>query len=358
MVNSKLIVHVSEVDLTERGGMGRVELSWKREFERRGYRFVHIGPSEVGRVAHKGLFPFAAYLAYLRLREKAALIIAHEPTAGIFANSGCPLVVESHGIERRYWQWGLDNRHASWRSRILYPIWRLVCCDVGIKSADLVLVCNQEDLAFVLDHYHRSADEVFVFRNGVIPTQIDATIQPDALTACFVGSWLQRKGVSILIKAADILQARGSQLRWLIGTNISQDQVLREWPPELRMNVEVVTDFSPEGEQELLARSNMFVLASEFEGQPLSLLQAMETGRCCITTNCCGQKDAVVHGENGFLFERDDAEQLADLLQQCMEDGQLRLRIGHHAKGSMRLRSWDVTSAEVVDRVEQMLCGR
>jgi hypothetical protein len=79
---TKLILHVSEVDLTEQGGMGRVELSWQREFERRGYRFIHIGPSEVGPVPHRGLFALAAYRAYRRLDQKATLMVAHAEADG------------------------------------------------------------------------------------------------------------------------------------------------------------------------------------------------------------------------------------------------------------------------------------
>jgi glycosyltransferase involved in cell wall biosynthesis len=81
----------------------------------------------------------------------------------------------------------------------------------------------------------------------------------------------------------------------------------------------------------------------------------MEAGRCCITTNNCGQRDLIRHGENGLLHEADDAEKLAELIATCALDEDLRLRLGKTAKRDVQDRQWPRVSAEVVDRIEQQL---
>jgi glycosyltransferase involved in cell wall biosynthesis len=55
---------------------------------------------------------------------------------------------------------------------------------------------------------------------------------------------------------------------------------------------------------------NVFVLASYHEGMPRTVLEAMATGRPILTTNVPGCKETVIEGENGFLVEKKNVEQL------------------------------------------------
>ena len=96
------------------------------------------------------------------------------------------------------------------------------------------------------------------------------------------------------------------------------------------------------------------MLPSFFEGQPLSLLQAMETGRCCITTDCCGQRDLIRHTQNGLLHQPGDAVQLASLIEECAKSEGLRKSLGHRAKLTVQGRSWEQVGSEVVDFVERL----
>jgi glycosyltransferase involved in cell wall biosynthesis len=99
----------------------------------------------------------------------------------------------------------------------------------------------------------------------------------------------------------------------------------------------------------------VFVLPSYFEGQPLTLLQAMESGRCVIASGCCGQKDIVRHGHNGFLFPPGDADELAQLLALVVADADLRLKLGSQAKEDMASRRWPIVADEVANRLEQFM---
>ncbi|HVG22486.1 MAG TPA: glycosyltransferase, partial [Blastocatellia bacterium] len=119
--------------------------------------------------------------------------------------------------------------------------------------------------------------------------------------------------------------------------------------------VEVVSEFTPDAEESIFARANFFVLPSFFEGQPLALLQAMESARCCITTNCCGQRDLIRHGYNGLLHEPGDARRMASLIEQCVSSESLRKSLGRAAKQSVQGRRWEAVSSEMADFVEAAL---
>src|SRR5262249_37743267 len=158
---------------------------------------------------------------------------------------------------------------------------------------------------FVQRKYQREPRDILVFKNGVNPSPLDERVQPaDASTVMFLGQWWEGKGYRTLIEAATILKSRDLAIRWLVaGTRASDTTVLGCWPEQLRPVVEHISDFDRELEEELFARSNIFVLPSFCEGQPLSLLQAMEAGRCCITTDCCGQRELIRNDDNGILHE-------------------------------------------------------
>ena len=355
---SKLVVHVAEVEVGLETGMGRISWHWRSELERRGHEFVHIGPSAVGPLRHRGLFPMKAWSAYRKLNRKAALFLVHEPASGAFVRGGAPLAVVSHGLERRSWEQRLADAAASegtpgLKTRALYPLWRLRNCDRGVKGANVLLVSNAQDQAFARDRYARDPADVHVFRNGVVPLPLAGSEQPEAFTVLFNASWIPRKGIATLNAAAQTLLQRQVPVKWILaGTHADRPSVLRSWPHQLAADTLVIPSFTSEQEQDLLARTSVFVLPSFFEGQPLSLLQAMAAGRCCVATNCCGQSDLIQHGQNGLLFPPGDAAALAGLLEQAFHNRAQRLRLGEQAQSSVRDRSWAAVSVEVVDRLQ------
>lgn len=358
----KLIIHIAEINLSEESGMGRVSLFWKHEFERRGYEFLHIGLNQVGAISHPAYFPRAAFKIYQQLQTKPSLVLVHEPASGAFLRAKAPIALFSHGIERRAWNLGLEGKDGSTqkpslKTRLLFPYWRLRYCDLGLKKSDLLLLINQEDSQFVQTYYHKYDNQIFVFRNGTYPIQLDETIQPQQpICILFNGSWIDRKGICTLAQTAQILKERGLLLKWLlIGTGSDQETVLKNWSSELHPQIEVIPYFQAQQEAVLLARANIFVLPSFFEGQPLSLLQAMAAGRCCITTDCCGQKDLISSGYNGLLYQPGNALELANCIAECATNEALRLTLGRNARLSVSDRTWHNVSKEVVDRVEQLI---
>jgi glycosyltransferase involved in cell wall biosynthesis len=360
----KTIVHVGQLVVSEASGVGRVMWHWKNELEKRGYDFIHIGKNEVGKVPHKSFFPYKAYQLYKQLGRKADAFLVHEPVAGPFVNSKIPAIVYSHGSERRSWEMALQSNNdtiheITWSRKITFPLWNLRQCDIGFQKADLVLTCNQEDTTFAENYYHHGRERYFVMRNGVNPLKIDETVQPeDCCTILFLGSWIKRKGIETLVEAAQLLYKSGLPVKWLlVGTCVEGEKLLEDWPEGLRSFVEVIPFYPPNIEESFFARSNIFVLPSFFEGQSLAILQALEAGRCCITTSCCGQLDLIQHGENGLLHEPGNAQQLASLIEQCVKDKEFRTRLGRNAKASVKDRSWENVSAEIVDKIEKVLAS-
>ncbi len=361
MIDNKLIVHVSEVNVTKESGMGRVEWYWKQAFERAGFEFVHIGPAETGTYRHPALFPRKAFHYYKGLKVKPAALIVHEPAAGVFTSEKIPCFVESHGVERRYWNATLRGEVPgeplpSLKTRLFFPLWRLRGCDKGLTRASRLLLINSDDASFVQQQYGRKRDDIYLFRNGINTARSTVDKPHDSFTVLFNGSWIARKGIQVLIDAAEILHSKKIDIRYLlIGTGSTEQIVKTSWSSTLTDAVKVIPQFAAADEPELLTQADIFVLPSFFEGQPLSLLQAMNASKCCITTNCCGQKDLIEHGKNGLLFTPGDAVQLAALVEYCYNNRNKMRAIGQNAADSVKNRDWQQVAEETINYIIQEL---
>lgn len=61
-----------------------------------------------------------------------------------------------------------------------------------------------------------------------------------------------------------------------------------------------------------IEKSSIFVLPSYHEGTPKSVLEAMAMGKAIITTDTPGCKETVNNGENGYLVELKNIEELTE----------------------------------------------
>lgn len=79
---------------------------------------------------------------------------------------------------------------------------------------------------------------------------------------------------------------------------------------------------------ERLAKAQIFVLASNWEGFPLSILEAMRAGLPVVASRVGGVEEAVEDGVTGFLVPRGNVAALREVLLRLLKDPLLRARMG------------------------------
>ncbi len=93
---------------------------------------------------------------------------------------------------------------------------------------------------------------------------------------------------------------------------------------------------------DLLAASDLFVLASHYEGNPMSVMEAMAAGLPVVASRVGGVPELVTDGREGLLLSSLDGQSLASALNDLVGDESKRRRMGEASRLRAR-RSFDVS---------------
>lgn len=103
--------------------------------------------------------------------------------------------------------------------------------------------------------------------------------------------------------------------------------------------------------REIIAASDLFVLSSQFEGMPISVLEAMSTRTPVLSTRVGGLPEMIVDGEEGQLVDPGDPEKLASSIQSLLSNDSLRQSLADKAF-TRALSEFDVQT--MVQKTEQL----
>lgn len=100
--------------------------------------------------------------------------------------------------------------------------------------------------------------------------------------------------------------------------------------------------------EELYSNAYCYVLPSEIEGMPLSLLEAMSYGNCCVVSDIPELKEII--NEDGIVLEKNDSQCLKDTLQMLCDHPETVQKYKDRALNSSRKRpDWDEVTDMTID---------
>jgi glycosyltransferase involved in cell wall biosynthesis len=176
-----------------------------------------------------------------------------------------------------------------------------------------------------------------------------------------VGRAIHRKGWDIAIKAfAEVKKVIPNARLVLVGsTTSSEEKKIYQSLVELcrLYNISEYVHFLGHRNDlcEILKASDIFILPSRSEGLPGALLEAMSSGLPSIATNICGMTEVIKNGEDGFLFERENAKELTEYLLKLIEDKTLQRKISSQALNRVRQFSMEVYVEKVFNIYKSLL---
>ncbi|MEZ7171863.1 glycosyltransferase family 4 protein [Sporosarcina sp. OR05] len=253
------------------------------------------------------------------------LVATHSSKAGIIGRLAArslhiPVIFTAHG-----WSFTEGVPHPR---KLFY---RLIETIVGYFTSGVIAVSNY-DYQLALQHHVVSQKKIICIQNGVHdfkepPQRLKQGREEIRLImiARFAPPKMQQHLLEVLIDL--------KHLPWVmqfVGDGPTKESVER-FAIDHGIGDKVHFEGWREDIEELLANADVCMLISEFEGLPLSILEAMRASLPIIATDVGGVKEAVT-AQNGFLVSKDDKNALKIAIHRLVEDQELRFNMGENGR--------------------------
>ena len=254
---------------------------------------------------------------------------------------GKHVVVTVHGLDwqREKWKNGLGSKYIYWGE------------NMAVRFADEIIVLSRNVQEYFWDTYRRRTSWI---PNGATRSEC---LEPEEIVKrfgvakddyiLFLGRIVPEKGIHYLINAFKQVDTCKS-LVIAGGASDTDDYML--YLKELAKEDDRIrfTGFV-QGKvlEELYSNSYVYVLPSDLEGMPLSLLEAMSYGNCCLTSDI--KECTEVTGEKGISFRKGDVADLAAKLQYLCDDVDVTQKYKSEAADYIcKKYSWDAVVEETL----------
>lgn len=190
-------------------------------------------------------------------------------------------------------------------------------------------------------------DQIHIVPYGVDSRSFPARRRPPShhlpFTVIFVGSMIQRKGLSYLLSAIRLLHTRSIRVV-LIGRGYRDETLLREFRD---LWIEIYENVPRADLVAYLHGADIMVLPSLVEGFAHVILESLSCGLPVLTTqNTCGP-DILADGEHGFIVPIRDDEGIAEKLAWAIENRSELGDMGVAAARQARQFTWSRFRAQI-----------
>jgi glycosyltransferase involved in cell wall biosynthesis len=250
-----------------------------------------------------------------------------------------------------------------WRIRRHWLLERLVN-----HFTDKIIAVSEQMRQSLINNQEISPEKIITIPNAVdverfgglnSRNQLRTQLEVDASSPLIgtVARLAPEKRLDHLLKAARLVCEVIPQARFLIiGAG-----PLREELEDQAMQLNLVPEYvrflgSRQDVPELLSALDIFVLSSETEGLPVSLLEAMAASRPVVATRVGGIPEVIQDGDNGLLFSPHDPAGLAKAILTLTEDSSLRESVAREGYRTVKAHfSTDVVSQQIVALYDGLL---
>ena len=268
-----------------------------------------------------------AFLEFKRIvrKLKPDLVSAHSSKAGCIAR----LVGRSTGTPTLYTAHGLVFSEGIPRFRRLIYLWAEKM--IGRISDQIIAVC-EHDRNMAITERVVQPERILVIHNAMPDVGCKAIAEPatDPPTIVMVARFMPQKDHKSVLMALSELK----HLRWML--QFVGDGPLEESARRLVKDLDLENRVEFLGKRldvdRILARAQIFLLVTKWEGLSRSTIEALRAGLPCIVSNVGGMSELISDSIEGYLVPQNDRRILTQRLQNLIEDPDLRVRFGIAAR--------------------------
>lgn len=310
------------------------------------YKGIHIITTPTFEKKSLNAFVYSVLATIHALFQKYDVIHFH--ASGSCAMIWLPKLFGIHTIATIH---GLDSQRAKWggfASKYLQFGEKMAA-----KYADELIVLSEGNRKYFKDMYGRNAT---LIPNGIDPQEIkEAKLIRERFGLerksyiLFLARIVPEKGLHYLIEAFKNIET--DKKLCIVGGTSHSDEYVEQVVKMAEDDPRIMFLGFQQGTalQELFSNAYLYVLPSDVEGMPISLLEAMSYGNCCVVSDIV--ENASVVEDKGITFEKGNVKSLEKELKNLLEDE----RIVHMLKKESRefitkKYNWD----EIVDKTIQL----
>ena len=219
---------------------------------------------------------------------------------------GKKVVVTIHGLDHMRQKWGR-----------LASTYIMMGEKAAVRHANSIIVLSKGVQDYFRERYGR---ETVLIPNGIDPAELRPASEITKQFGLsprdyilFLGRLVPEKGIHYLIEAYQKLSTDKKLV--IVGGTSDTDDYVKRLHEMAENNPSIIFTGFQQGTvlEELYSNAYLYVLPSDLEGMPLTLLEAMNYGCCCVTSDI-GECADVMNG-CGITFPRGNTEALREALQ-------------------------------------------
>ncbi len=174
-----------------------------------------------------------------------------------------------------------------------------------------------------------------IIYNQVAEKFYETSASNDAKDIVTTGRLTAQKNHRLLIDAFAMIADKVEDNLIIYGKGELEDE-LRAHISELGLKNRIFLPGPVSDVPSVLSGAKIFVMSSNYEGMPNSLMEAMAVGLPCISTDCpCGgPRELIANEKSGILFPVGDKDALANAMLRLLSDNELRKNLAASVKAS------------------------
>lgn len=316
------------------------------EYDRK-IEYEGICQKSVPTIERKGLAAVSssAFAALYSAFGKYDVIHIHAEGPAFFAwlpkMFGKRVIVTIHGIDwkREKWQSGFGSRFIRQGEKN------------AVKYADEIVVLSKGVQDYFRETYGR---ETHFIPNGVnrpVNRKADLITNQFGLTSdsyiLFLGRLVPEKGIRYLVEA--FKNVKTDKKLVIAGGSSDTDSFTRDLKDLAKDDHRIIFTGFVQGSllDELYSNAYIYTLPSDLEGMPLSLLEAMSYGNCCLVSDI--PECAEVVEDKALIFKKSDVQDLQSKLQDACDHPEMVMEMKRQAADFIcKKYNWDAVINETM----------
>ena len=338
--------------LTREGGVEIVVKELCTRMAQRGYQITcynrsghHVSGAEFDS-NEKTEYPGIRQKSVLTIEKKGLAAVSSSFFAALYSALGKYDVVHIHAEGPAFFSWipklfgkrvvvtihGLDWSREKWKSGFGSKFIRQGEKN-AVKYADEIIVLSKGVQDYFKDTYGR---ETHFIPNGVNRPEIKEAkliTEKFGLTKdsyiLFLGRLVPEKGIRYLVEA--FKNVKTDKKLVIAGGSSDTDSFMKELKELAKGEDRILFTGFVQGEmlEELYSNAYIYTLPSDLEGMPLSLLEAMSYGNCCLVSDI--PECAEVVEDKALIFQKSNVEDLQEKLQDACDHPEMVMEMKKQA---------------------------